>query len=210
MIDVFALLKLLWRDVVKGPNDRPRLGQLLGAGIFEQTKVTDLPQDAVFLMLQEDVVGLDVPVDIAPAMDFAEAIEEREEVGLDLSQRVAVSLQLLGIELAAIAPLLNAANQALIFDEVEDSDDVWVVELVLEPRLSQKALAKVFFLGILALQHLQRHMTLQDPMAGFVHVRHSTFADHGFYVVILLEGEAYELAGICGQWRTLHGVGGGL
>ena len=161
-----------------------------------------MPKSATFtapVRRHEDVGRLDVAVDDAVAVGEAEGGGDvGRDVGGALRQERAVAAQDVG-QRAPVHVLHHHEVRAALTAEVEDADDVGVVEVGRRRGLAAEPLDEVRIGGVLGEQHLDRHRTVEQPVAGEEHVGHAAAPDAAVDLVAVVEDGA--VGGVMGIGR---------
>jgi len=165
---------LLRSHVGGGPGERVGKGEDGRVDVQGQAEVAEdgLPAPAR-QGLQEDVAGLDVPVDETVAVGILQGLGHLGDEGHDLLQ-----LQVVRGVLQRGAPhqLHGDARNALVGLDVIDPADVGVLELGLELGFVHEA---HHGRGLDVVEDLEGHHAAQDGVPGLHHVPHAAVAQEG-------------------------------
>src|SRR5215207_4764350 len=166
-------LRLFGRQVLSGSHDRARLRHL-GRARPRDAEVRDL---GVAVLVDDHVVGLEVPVDHPMAVGEAGRLED---LGPDVDHPLLGQRRLRGhdvLERLAREVLHRDVVRALVLPAIEDAYHVGVVEARGRLGLAAEALDELLVLGEAPVQDLDRHLAAEVAVLGAVHVRHAAGPD---------------------------------
>ena len=164
---------LLRRDIVDGAQCL--LGQ--GLGRVLQTRDAEVGHLHTAVPQHHDVLGLDVPVDDAPAVGVAQALHDLSDEVERLSPvQLAPPLHIL-LERDAVDQLHDDVFRLTALGHVIDRDDIGMRQHGNRLGFGVKTAAEVRILGQVALQDLHRHQTVEAMTLGLVDHGHTAGSD---------------------------------
>src|SRR5579885_585387 len=132
---------------------------------------------AALLLVEQDVTGLEVAMDHAAFMNVGHSAQQRCEELLDFRERQGTVVQALG-QRAAFNIGCNQEEASLLFTELEEGQDVLVLEMRTDLRLTKKAFAGRQIVYQVGANDLHGHLAPEcGPLARQVDLAHASYID---------------------------------
>ena len=166
--------RLLWRDVARRPEDRPRRGQRVGARRGRDPEVRDVD---VPIAVEQEIRRLHVAMDDAALMCTVERAGGLLEPAERLRTRRAARTQPF-VHRAAVEVLHDDEWPAVVLGDVEDRHDVGRSgEACGGERLAPEARTRVVLARVPVREHLHRDRPFERGVGCSVHLAHPTVGD---------------------------------